>query len=556
MRKLFFVGLLLCIPVVWSYFQPHFFHLADFTHVARLVELERGLLDGQLPVRWSENLGYGYGMPQFSFYGPLFYGEALLFRLLQIPPLWAIKLTVTLQVIVSFVALYALGKMLWGEWGGLITGIAGIYAPYRLVDMYVRGAFAELTGMTCFVVTLLAVVWWAKQPNLRKAVLVSVSGASIIISHTLMAVICAPFVLTWLGYWAIAEKRLRGYWHHILIIGLLTIGLSAFFAFPALLEKGYTQADQLTTGFSAYSQHFLYLRQLWQSPWGYGGSIWGPVDDMSFELGKPQIIILGIILVGLGISLVKKQKNSQFGLFLVIGSLFGLSVFLTLLRSQFLWDMVPFMTFIQFPWRFLSITIIFLALLVGSVGQFFPKKIRPVLILILITLIMGSQFAHTQPESYLSNDADLYSGDAAFIQTRMSGIIPDFLPKTAVAPITSVEIKPDERFVVPATIPHAIEVHRSHEFLVSMSSHQSFVFTAHIFDFPGWTLYYDGKKIDHSTNQQGMIQALIPAGDGDHFISGRFEETPIRLGADMITIASLITAIVFLCKKESPRIHS
>src|SRR3989344_5903619 len=50
-----------------------FFPLHDYTHVARLSEMHRALVDGYLPVRWSKNLGFGYGMPLFNFYAPLFY---------------------------------------------------------------------------------------------------------------------------------------------------------------------------------------------------------------------------------------------------------------------------------------------------------------------------------------------------------------------------------------------------------------------------------------------------------------------------------------------------
>ncbi len=52
----------------YSFFQTSFFHVHDFTHGARIAEMARALDEGQFPVRWSANFGYGFGMPLFNFY--------------------------------------------------------------------------------------------------------------------------------------------------------------------------------------------------------------------------------------------------------------------------------------------------------------------------------------------------------------------------------------------------------------------------------------------------------------------------------------------------------
>lgn len=543
-------GIVLCLPLVWSYMQNHFFHLHDFTHVARLAEFERGLLDGQLPIRWSQNLGYGYGMPQFSFYGPLFYMEALLFRIFGISFVWSVKLTVILQVIVSFVALYKMGVLLWNRWAGLVAGIAGIYAPYRLVDMYVRGAFAELSGMTCFVLTLWAIVLWAKRPKWSQVVFVAICGSGILISHTLMAIITLPFILIWLAYWIVNEHVLTTAWKQLLVMGFLAAGLSAWFAIPALFEKGLTQADQLTTGFSNYNYHFLYIRQFWNSAWGYGGSVWGIDDNVSFELGKVQIVlVIGLFLL-MGSKLLRKQKAPS--VIWLLGGMVGLSLFLSILKSKPVWDLLPFMMYLQFPWRFLSVTVVLLGLLAGSIIYFLPKQLRGIFAFVVIIPLIASQLSHAKPETFLSNDDALYYSDRIRIQTIMSDIIPDFLPKKAQLKALQSPVSTSNRYQLPSSAQYSVEIDRSNEFLIWIQNHDTFTFTAHIFDFPGWTIYYDGKVIPHQTQTQGLIEATIPAGVNDHFISGRFEETPLRIVADCMTSISIFVAgmLGFMKKKE------
>ena len=72
---LFFISLIIVLPSLWPLFRLDFFRMHDWTHVARLVELDVALKDGQFPPRWAPDLGWGKGMPLFHFLWPL----ALLF---------------------------------------------------------------------------------------------------------------------------------------------------------------------------------------------------------------------------------------------------------------------------------------------------------------------------------------------------------------------------------------------------------------------------------------------------------------------------------------------
>ena len=56
------VATLICLPALAALFRAEFFHMHDFTHVARLAEMHRALSEGHFPVRWSRNFGWGYGM--------------------------------------------------------------------------------------------------------------------------------------------------------------------------------------------------------------------------------------------------------------------------------------------------------------------------------------------------------------------------------------------------------------------------------------------------------------------------------------------------------------
>ena len=75
LEELFFIAILILL----SYFSfshlfiSGFFPIHDDTQVARVFGMGKALSDGVFPVRWIEDLGYGYGYPIFNFYAPLSY---------------------------------------------------------------------------------------------------------------------------------------------------------------------------------------------------------------------------------------------------------------------------------------------------------------------------------------------------------------------------------------------------------------------------------------------------------------------------------------------------
>jgi 4-amino-4-deoxy-L-arabinose transferase-like glycosyltransferase len=243
------VGIVVCLPAVWPFLQPNFFHMHDWTHVARLAEMDQALQDGHFPVRWSKDLGYGYGMPQFNFYAPLFYYGAEIFHLAGISFLWSIKLMVIANYLGSFIAMYYLASSLWGKYAGLLAGTTFIYIPYRAVDTYVRGAFGELTAITFIALSVWGIVMWIKNPSGKRMVLASLGVGGLILAHNLVAFLSLPLLLalTLILTLVYQKKVIPGIISGLIFV--LGIGLSAFYSLPAIMEKGETQVDALTTGF-------------------------------------------------------------------------------------------------------------------------------------------------------------------------------------------------------------------------------------------------------------------------------------------------------------------
>jgi len=395
---LLLLATVIVLPSIWPLFRSDFFRMHDWTHVARLVELDLALKAGQIPPRWAPDFGWGHGMPLFHFYNPLPYYAAEILYLIKLPAVWAIKTVFALNFLFGFYFMYLWAKTFWGKYGALVAATAFTYLPYRAVDFYVRGALGELTAMT-----FLPLLFYALKK--KKLILTALAWTAVFLSHNVIAL----FSLFFIPLYLLFNLKL---WKKFLLISLLTFGLSAFFILPAFLEKDLTVVNSLTGGFFHYSFHFIYLRQLVSRAWAYGGSILGPFDDISFQLGWPHLI--------LALSAVRLWRRLTY-FWLALAA----AIFMMTFHSQFIWDRLPILALAQFPWRLLAFAATFVAFFSGSLFNWFKNKL---IALVLIVLIIALNWQYFRPEKF-SPVNDYYYTDRQRIANEMSGVLTDYLPK-------------------------------------------------------------------------------------------------------------------------------
>lgn len=119
----------------------------DTSHAVRIFELRRCLDDGQLPCRWVPDLGNGYGYPLFNYYPPLPYYVGDLLHWLGLSYLRTVDVLYAIGLVGAGLSMFALARRLWGDLGGLVSAVAYVYAPYLALDVYMRGALAELWAL-------------------------------------------------------------------------------------------------------------------------------------------------------------------------------------------------------------------------------------------------------------------------------------------------------------------------------------------------------------------------------------------------------------------------
>lgn len=530
MKKIYWYLLVLLL----SYFaiQPllgeGFFPMHDDTQVGRVVAMGRSLLNGQFPVRWVEDLGYGYGYPIFNFYGPLPYYIGGFLYALGVSGLAATKFMIGLGIVGAGLTMFWATKRWAGNYGAIVAAVLYIYAPYHAVQVYVRGSIGEL-----WVMVFLPIVFWgivaASEKNCKTDIWV-VGGlglAGVILSHTIFGYVIVGLCIVW---WLVSLRSRDSFVNSGKML-VIALGLSSFFWLPAFTEMNFTAVASQIGGGADYHQHFVCLNQLWYSAWGYGGSAPGCSDGMSFMLGK-LVIVLGILGWLTGFLNMKYPSILNSSIFIIgVGSVFALSAW-----SVGIWERVPFGAYIQYPWRFLSLTVFALAWASAGVG--YVMKRRALIGLVIWILIVGAvvlnQAKFFRPQYVITNAAMNYENDQE-LRFRVSKVSDEYLSPTVLRPDRVEDVVHDTiSEVAGLEINQEVDLGHYAKFNIKSDSVKKIVVNRAFF--PGFKYFVNGQKAVPEV-ESGLPNITIP--QGDSVVELKLTDTPVRQVGNLISLLSL-----------------
>ena len=529
--------LLALIPSFSRLIHKGFFPTQDYIYVARIYQMDKSLTDGQFPVRWVPD--FRYGEPLFNFYAPLPYYVGSLVHKLGIGFLDTAKVLYGLGFILSFFAMYFLGKELWGKTGGLISAFTYLYAPYRALDVYVRGDLSESWVFIFFPLIFLGAYKLAKNVNGKNIALLALSLAGLFYTHNVMTMLIAPFFIFWVIYLVIKEKKLKLI-YPLFATSLLGIGVAASFLLPAFFEKSFIQVEHLTGGYFDFRAHFVEIKQFFSTFWGYGASTWLGEDGMSFQLGTVQWLLLGITVLLIVVKGKKMIKDKTVYLPGVLLLLFFISLFLQHNKSTFIWLNIPILQFVQFPWRFMAISTFFAAVISGSIAYFLPK-VKYFALTILVIFLITVNYNYFRFESYYDDSVDAhYISDETL--SKDDRLPKDYLP-------VWVKVRKAEKMITPASESGKAAIAnysaRSDSATFDLSVEENAVIQVPITYFPGWTVKLNGEKAEFKEpSELGLIK--FSASVGEYSVVVSFDNTPLRTAGNIISAVSLIVIISFI----------
>jgi hypothetical protein len=536
MKKIILL-ILLAVPSFALMLRQGIYTTHDF-HPFRQYEFDRCIQDKIFPCRWAADSGMGYGEPVFNFYGQFPYWVGELYHLVGFSLIDSVKLVFITSLICSGIFMYLFSREHWGNWGGLLSAVFYIYAPYRAVDVWVRGALPEALAFTLFPLILYFLHQYLKlhrRPYLLGFIL---SVSALIITHNLSAFMFLPFLAAYYFYISWSNRSWPAL-KAILPAGLVSLVLVAFYLLPVIFESRFTTLARTTADYYMFQNHFATLNQLFISRfWGYGGSTWGPNDTMSFSVGYLHWVLPLAVVAFL---LVSRRLRSAISIrFLFFAALGLFAVFLTHGKSEIIWKIVPGMPYVQFPWRFLSVVDLFLSLSVGVIPLLWPKFYRP-LVFLLIVAVITLNYPFFRPDIWRPiNDAQQYSG-ALWDEQRASSL-QDYWPSFAAK--QPVAIAPE----LPQFIGGSGEIiavrkqSQSARYDINTVSESNLIFSTVYF--PGWTARLDGQPLEIGpSGDLALITARVPA--GSHNVRLIFSNTPVRDLGNWISLVTLLGLLIW-----------
>lgn len=539
--------ILVSLLTIAPFFNSGFFTMHDDTQVQRVFEMKKALLDGMFPVRWVPDLGYGYGYPIFNFYAPLPYYIGGLITLLGADALLSAKLMIVISIVGSSLSMYLLAKEFWGKTGGLFSAVLYLFAPYHALNTYVRGDVGELYAY--FFIPLIFYGIWKhyKTENFNYLLIGSLSYAGLITSHNLSAMMVSPFILIAVLFLSVRKRKLS-----LFALPLLGIILSSFYFIPALTEMNYTNVTKVIEE-NAYRDHFVCLPQLWDSLWMYGGSIPGCIDGLSFRLGKIHIVG-SIIAFALAFIFFKKDKQKSFVVFFS-SLLLLISIFFLLDVSSSIWKILPYIDYLQYPWRFLLLASFFSSFIGGAtlffISQIFKNaKYKVFIFLISMLLIVFSIFVYIKlfvPQEYLNKSSQDYT-NKEFITWNTSRISDEYMPKAFKTPNTKEEIIKNKISGENINVSKIYE--KTNSLLADIEASEDTLVIVHIPYFPAWEYYINGNRIDVKEINNGVSFSVSK---GTSNLAARFEQTPIEKTGNALSISGvgiIIAGIIYKRKRE------
>jgi len=126
---------LFTIPAFFFLLKPGYYNMHDDMQMIRQLEMEKCFQDGQIPCRWTPDLGYGYGYPLFNFYPPMPYLVGQVYRTFGFSFVNSVKATAVTQIILAAAFMYLLSASIFGPAGGFIASIFYTYAPYHALNI-------------------------------------------------------------------------------------------------------------------------------------------------------------------------------------------------------------------------------------------------------------------------------------------------------------------------------------------------------------------------------------------------------------------------------------
>jgi hypothetical protein len=537
------LSLLVSLAIVSPYFVRGTASGHDFEfHVASWQDVAFQWKEGTLYPRWTALTNHGFGEPRFIFYPPLSWllGAALV-RVL--PGAWAVILFLVLTQTFAGVSAFVLLRRLVGERAALFGALCYAANPYFLLITYIRSDFAEQLACAFFPLLLLGVLRVSgliEDPasRFRKLVAFAVPFAAIWLTNAPAAVIATysvTLLFAWVALtshsWKVAVRGASGM--------ALGFGLAGFYLMPAAYEQRWVNISQALSSGLLPSQNFLFTQL-------------DDVDHNWFNL-IASACALGLILLcavtalgtgcfGSSANAIKDAKGRA-GKYAVARGLLVLAAAASVMMLRFttpLWNVLPKLRFVQFPWRWMSMVALLCACFLALAAE--RKRFAVwVVTFVILTGPLTALFLNNgwwDPDEMPTLESLVTDGTGFEGTDEYDPLGDDHQDLPVKAPLA--QILPDDSGAVPKG-PNQIVVLQwiTEQKKISTNLSQESQIGLRVLNYPAWRVEVNGKKIDPQ-RADNFNEMVVPIPSGESVVTVRFTRTWDRTAGLVLSLLSLV----------------
>jgi len=505
------------------------------THLTNIAQFASALKSGDFPVRWMDGFAnYGMPMPIIVQQTTAYLGA--FFTLLFNNVVFSYNLVVFTGTFLSLFFLFKFLRLHFSENASLLAVILFNFAPYRIINIYIRGALPEFFSHVFFPFIFLGLYYWIKKKQINGLIYLLIGFVGILLTHPFTLVI-GSFLFIPYGIWLLRETKQNPFEIRFIVplftVTLLSLGLSCYYILPLLTEIKFFYYGLGGDGLKA--NQFLTWKNYIGDYWYYFTKNDIDVRGHMIHLGIGELLIISI---GFIICVVKKSKNNFIKW--VFPSFFIL-VFFTSQYANPIYRAISLLGGIQYNWRMFA-SIIFIAPFItafiydSTKSKVFLYGIILCIILSRIPQIYGKNYLLEKESKYYFTLENMHG---AVLNTIWTGKTEDYPVKKNKGEIIEGKGKITSR--------NEHNSWRQYE----IDALTEVRLADYTFYFPGWKVFIDNKETPiefQDMNYRGVITYKIP--QGKHSVLVKFTDTKIRLLSNVISLFSLGVVMLLIANRK------
>lgn len=498
-------------------------HDVEF-HLYSWLEVLGQWKQGILYPRWASLAHFGYGEPRFVFYPP---ASWTLGGLISAVLPWSVASPVYIFIALTLagVSMFLLARRWFDRRDAVFAAVLYAVNPYHLVIVYWRSAFAELLA-SCLLPLMVLLVLRVAEGERRVILPLGLVLAAAWITNAPAAVMIHYSLALLVVFFA--WKRRKPF---LLLVaaGAVVLGacLAAFYLCPAIYEQKWVEIANAVSAGSRPADNFLFVHTT-------------DADHDAFNRTISWLAVLEIAVILISSVTAKFWRDAQRASWTALTAWAGACAFLMLPASLFLWNILPKLQFMQFPWRWLlCLSVIFTLFVTLGLPRWWQRA--TVCLLSLVLIVVAWRYVQAP---WWDTAADLREMQDNMVTGMGYEGTDEYTPNGA----DPSSIDKDARKATVAGPAHsAIDVLRwdaqSKIFAVQMSAPDRVALR--LFRYPAWYVEVNGQEVK-TTARAGTGQMLVPVSAGMNRVEIRLVRTWDRAAGGWISLITAAGVLSFL----------